>query len=321
MLGSCRKVAVMAWALLALAPQVRADILSENGLSDAANFAVLYTGGGGNTFNTNSTNITGNIGIAGTGKYAATGPGTITGIVEFAAASSGQFSSSNTTYVPSLSPGVNPTYNNGNVQTDINNLNTLSTTYAGESGFGLGNLTATTTINASAGTLHGSDRVFTVGSVNLNNSTTLTINGNGTTPGTSQNVVLNITGNNPNFNGTILLTGGLTSDQVLINVTGTNSTLTISANGATSTGIFLDPNGPITVNHAVVNGRLFGGDSHNMQVVSGVTLNGPSHLQTQQAVPEPNSAVVAALVGLTALGGAAVRTLRRRSRCAQPSTA
>jgi hypothetical protein len=82
------------------------------------------------------------------------------------------------------------------------------------------------------------------------------------------------------FNGSIVLAGGITSDQVLFNITGGD--LTINTNGATTMGTFLDPNGSISMNHSVLDGRLFGGDSHNMQIVSGANIIAPP-----SAVPEP----------------------------------
>ena len=128
------------------------------------------------------------------------------------------------------------------------------------------------------------------------------------------NVVINILGsniNNPSFGGTLLLTGGLTADQVLFNIVGgsnlTNGpTLTISTNGSTINADFLDPNGSVSENHSLVVGRIFGGDSSNMQIVSGAQINAPA----PAATPEP-STVISALVGLAAVG---VLKLRRRSR-------
>jgi hypothetical protein len=42
-------------------------------------------------------------------------------------------------------------------------------------------------------------------------------------------------------------------------------------------GVFLDPNGTISVTNADVFGRVFGGDTHDFQLVSGsnVTVPGP----------------------------------------------
>ena len=136
--------------------------------------------------------------------------------------------------------------------------------------------------------------VFDTTSVNLNNATTLTISGSA-----SDWVVINVTDNNPAFNGKIVLTGGITSDQVLFNMFGGNyvthtggPTLTVSTNGQVTTGIFLDPNGAMQINHSVLNGRFFGGDVANQQIVSGTNIN----------IPEPSTPLLLAfaLVGFAA---------------------
>jgi hypothetical protein len=121
----------------------------------------------------------------------------------------------------------------------------------------------------------------------------LTINGSA-----SDYVVINVTDSNPAFNGSIVLTGGITSDQVLFNMFGGNygthtggPTLTISPNGQTTTGIFLDPNGSMQINHGILNGRFFGGDVANQQLVSGASIFAP--------VPEPNAAALGILGILT----------------------
>jgi hypothetical protein len=261
-------------------------------LGDAANFAVLYEGTGGNTLNFSNSNISGNIGIGGTGKWADAGGCAptcfINGVVEFSAANTGQFSSSaGTKYTPALAPGVNPTYNDANVQTDLNNLNSLSTNLGTEAGTSL-TISSGGSVNASSGTmdLSGND-VFTL----LSGSNFP--NGNFTITGTSsQFVVINV----PfafAFNGSIVLSGGLISDHVLFNLTGTNHTLTINTNGATTDGTFLDPNGAIQINHSILDGRLFGGDSQNMQIVSGANINAPP-------IPEPahTAFILALLMGI-----------------------
>jgi hypothetical protein len=190
----------------------------------------------------------------------------------------------------------------------ITDSNNLGQTLGGEAGTAV-TLTSSQTINASSGVLdsHG-NRVFTTSSVNLNNSTTLTINGSA-----SDYVVINVTDNNPAFNGTIALTGGITTDHVIFNMFGGNylthtsgPTLTISTNGATSMGIFLDPNGGMQMNHSVLDGRFFGGDTTNQQIVSGANINAPT---TPSAAPLPATA----MAGLILMGGLAVV---RRSRVA-----
>jgi hypothetical protein len=179
---------------------------------------------------------------------------------------------------------------NTNVQTDLNNLNTLSSTLGGETGapltISIAN-GANQTVNASSGNPVNGDSVFTVNSsMSFVNGATLTINGSA-----SDSVVFNMNFN-ATFGGTILLTGGITSDHVLFNVIGGSNlsggnSLTISTNGATETGTFLDPNGMISMNHSVLNGRLFGGDTHDDQIVSGANITAP--------VPEPPTLLLAGL--------------------------
>jgi hypothetical protein len=300
-----KKVVTALAAVLATgvaAPMAHAASFLTGSLSDAANFAVLYEGGGNNNqLSTTNVTVTGNIGIGDpsgttTAFLAASGPGTINGSVFYAGAVSPNQTVSNTTVTGTITGG------NTNVQTDLNNLNSLSSTLGAESGAALSvNLSGTNgsqTINASSGTLDGSGRrVFSVSSFTFNNSNTLTINGSA-----SDLVVFNFP-INASFGGTIQLTGGITSDQVLFNVTGGANltgghTLQINTNGATETGTFLDPNGSISVVHSVLTGRVFGGDSSNLQIVSGDTLTAPS---SGTPVPEPAS-IFLLLTALVAAG-------------------
>jgi hypothetical protein len=261
---------------------------------DATNFAVLYEGNG-QQMQFNNSFLTGNIGIGAvngtTGSFQGNGPGTITGNIEFDTANTGQFSNSGLTITGSV------TYSNSNVDADLaamTGLNQLSKNLGLETG------TSTTistggSINASNGILDGSgNRVFTVSSIGFPNGT-FTINGSA-----SDYVVLNVAGNvgSNGLNGSIVLAGGITSDHVLINYTPATSnltnynndytnltgapTLTISTNGATTTGTFLDPAGNIQINHSVLDGRLFGGDTQNLSIVSGATIVAPP-----SPTPEP----------------------------------
>jgi hypothetical protein len=280
-------------------------------LGDAANYAVLFTGTGGNSLQINNgpgphgLAVTGNIGIGNNGKLGASGPLVIKGNVDFAGSPN-----------PSTNPSggnisITGTYtgSHSNVTTDLSNLSTLSSMLGAESGKSLTvnlNNGQSQTIDASTGILDGSgDRVFTVSSFAFNNAATLTIDGKNL----GQNVVLNFAGN-AQFGGTILLTGGLDSDSVLFNITGTNHTLQINTNGATESGIFLDPNGTMSINHSVLNGRFFGGDSHNMSIVSGGEVIAPGIIQTQAVSPEPSTLLVA---GAGALGIIGYGLRRRRT--------
>jgi hypothetical protein len=294
-----RILTVFVVVLFALPLISRAQTDFSLGNAAADNIAVLYEGNGGKTLSLNQGEITGNVGIAGTGVVQANGVLTITGTVEFAAANTGQFSSNG---VVTITGGE--TYSNSNVSSDISTLNTLSQSFVA------GVPTDPSLTISSGGSLNLSSSpngqyVYTLSSTSNFPNGTFTITGNGSG---NQYVVVNV----PmafSFNGSIVLAGGLTSDQVLFNFTGGNystlsggDTLTISTNGLTTMGTFLDPNGDFQVNHSVVDGRVIGGDSVNSSIVSGGEVNAPT------VTPEPTSMLLFG-TGLLALGG----VLRRRT--------
>ncbi|MGP8049652.1 MAG: hypothetical protein ACLPYB_03490 [Desulfobaccales bacterium] len=248
------------------------------GDAELGDFGILYEGNGGHSLQFNNSTEWGNIGIGGTGAFQGNGPGTITGDIEFSAASSGQFSNSGLT--------INGTenYSVPTVTSALSTVNTLSQNLGIESGTST-TITSGGSINASSGTLDGNgNRVFTVTSISFANGT-FTINGS-----SSDYVVLNIAGSvgNNGLNGSIVLTGGITIDHVLINYTPDTGnmttynndytnlsggpTLTISTNGLATEGIFLDPTGNIQVNHSDITGAIYGGDSQNLSFVSGAHL-------------------------------------------------
>src|SRR5882724_7178462 len=266
-------------------------------LGDASHYAVLYEGAGSHNLQINSSPITNNggstikgdigLGSLSNGNPTAqfNNPAVITGNINFASPTA------------SLNVGnaiVHGTTNSGisQVNTDLIALNSLSFTLGGEAGTALaisiGN-NATQTVNAASGTLDGSGNdVFTVSSMSFVNGATLIINGSA-----SQFVVLNFNFNT-HFAGDIKLTGGITPDQVLFNMIGGanltgGDTLQFAANNVSQAGTFLDPNGVITMNSVNLRGHLFGGDSSDMQIVSGGTI----------VVPEPSSyALVLSALGM-----------------------
>jgi hypothetical protein len=196
--------------------------------------------------------------------------------------------------------------NDAVVSSAINYVNNLSQTLGSQAGTSI-SVTSGGAINASAGTLDGGgNRIFTVSSVNFANGT-FTITG-----GASDYVVLNV-GSSAAFNGSIVLAGGITSDHVLINMFGGNytthtggPTLTISTNGATTTGTFLDPNGGMQINHSELLGRFFGGDVVNQQIVSGADITAP------QVVPDGGA--TATLFGLALASIEGVRRKLKRAK-------
>lgn len=258
-------------------------------LGDAANYAVLYEGAGSHNLQINSgphngSTVFGNIGLGiengGAPQAQLNNPAVINGNINFAG----------TVNVSNSGAVVNGSINGGvtGVETDLNNLNALSSMLGGETGTPVAISIAnggSQTINASSGTLDGTgNRVFTVTSLSFVNGSTLTINGSA-----SDYVVLNFNFNT-HFSGTIDLTGGITQDQVLFNLIGganlvNGDTLQFAANNVTQYGTFLDPNGTITVNSVNLIGHLYGGDTHDMQIVSNGTV----------AVPEPQTYALLAL--------------------------
>lgn len=287
--------------------QARADNIP---LGNAANFGLLFEGAGNNTLQITNVTVNGNIGVGMTGLATDSGPSTINGALDFSAANTGQFSNNNNGTV--ITGGVS--YGVSSVTSALDTVNALNTSLnvSGTNvsiGTGAGQ---TLTINESAGTLQTINgvtyRVFTVTGFNTTNSNILTINGNGS----GAPVVLNFAGS-ANFNNQVVL-NGLTASQVLYNFIGGSNlsggpTLQINDNLSNNTpncslgqfcvqGIFLDPNGAISVVNANLVGQVFGGDTHDFQYVSGSTITSPT------TVPEP-SALVLLATGLFVMIGLA----------------
>jgi uncharacterized repeat protein (TIGR01451 family) len=249
---------------------------SNPALGMAGNYAVLYTGGGGHNLSISNVTINGNVGVGGTGVVQFSGPGTIGGRLDFSAANTGQFHNTNGSNVGPTS--VN--YNVAAVTTALNTVTALSNSLAG-----LGNnisINGNQTINESAGqldTVNGvAYRVFNVTSYNENDGKVVTINGDG-----SGNAVVFNFGfkSNVNLGGDVTLTGGLSDDQVIWNfpTSGFNISLNNNASSfplpAAYHGVILASNDKISLVNANLDGRVFGGNNSDMQIVSGDTINAP----------------------------------------------
>jgi choice-of-anchor A domain-containing protein len=289
-------IAAMALSLAALlVPCAWADGFSIGG---AANYAVLYEGTGGHNLSISNVTVNGSVGVGGTGVVQFSGPGTIAGELDFSAGNLGQYHNTNGSNVGPTS--VN--YNVAAVTSDLILVNALSTSLGAEAGASIV-INGNQTINASSGKLDAAgNEVFTVTSYTEGNGNVLTINGNG------HNVVFNYAaGGNPQYGGDVVLTGGLTDDQVLWNYTGTNN-LSLNNNASSFPlpdafmGIILAPNAAISLVNANLDGRVFGGDSSDMQIVSGDTINSPV------SAPEPSSLALLA-TGLFGLLGFVRRRL------------
>jgi hypothetical protein len=282
-----RRGFILALALISAASVVHATVTLLP--DDTANYAVLYEGSGSHNLQINSSplngnTIFGNVGLGiengGNPQFQFNNPAVITGNINFAAATA-NYNNSGGVLHGSVNAGVSQ------VETDLNDINALSSNLGALTGTSLSiNLSGSSgsqTVNASSGTFNATygAYVFNLTSFTFNNGNTLFIDGQGL----GSNVVINVAKanvNNPHFAGAITLQGGLTPEEVIINITGGNnvtlsggSTLQTSANNAYQYATYLDTTGNISVNSVNIFGHLFGGDSQDMQIVSGATVTAP----------------------------------------------
>jgi hypothetical protein len=256
-------------------------------LGTGVNYGILTFDSAHNVQMSNST-LNGNWGI-GTGGTAQFSSGTINGNVDFQGAQQPPGSLGSATITGSVNSFV------ANVGSAITTLDNLSITLGGESGTSLAITGGGQTINASAGTLNGADRVFNVTALDFTGG--ITVNGSA-----SDFVVFNFNNGTGNIalKGGVTLTGGISADHVLFNFDGTGGQLGGNTNGGNNGIInadFLFPNMKLNIDNTVINGRLLGGRSgQDFQFVSGMQLTAPP-----TPVPEPETGSLL-LLGLAALG-------------------
>jgi hypothetical protein len=200
-------------------------------------------------------------------------------------------------------------YNVAAVTNALTFVNDLNSGWGGQVGTDV-SIGGNTTINASSGMLHTiivdgqseTAEVFDVTAFSLGNGQTITIN-----DAAGSNVVFNFLSSlgNVNFQGDVVL-NGLTEDQLLWNEVGAGNHFDINNNASTfghgvsspaARGIFLNPNGEMSSVNANIVGRFFGGDSQDMQIVSGTELNvpvgpPPPPPPPPPPIPEPASIVL-----------------------------
>lgn len=268
-------------------------------LGAAANYAIL-AGPYVNTFTMNAVTVNGDVAVGTHGSLLWNGP-TINGNVWEASSVSG----TNTAHVSGT------TTTNYNLSTAISNAQTAESTAAG--------LTATTTVSGGAINVTGSSSDVTVNATGaqtvLDVSSLSVSNGSLTLHGTSSDVfIINITGGGGiTFQNTanIVLTGGLTADNVLFNVESTNATVTLQASaGSVFNGTILAINSGASLNNGeTLNGALiaaFGTSSTSYGITSqgGYTINYEGFGETP--VPEP------ATLTLFAMGVGGLLAARKR---------
>jgi hypothetical protein len=300
-----RRVIIHVAAALALAagastPQARADL----NLGDAGNYAVIANVGSHGFHLSSDSGITGNVGLL----YTSSNPfqlssGTIHGNVSLQGTYTG---STGGTVTGSITPNV------AQIVTDYNNLSSLSSNLGSSAVLALaptiGN--SATSLTASNGYAYtdmsgNSAYVFKMTASNfsqsLNSSSGFTIHGTA-----SQTVVIDITGNNNvAFSTPFLLSGGITSDHVFFDILGSNQNVQFSGHGQNTTfnADILAINDIVNFNSIKINGRIFGGDANDFQIVSN------AHDTQLSATPEPSSmTTVLVIAGLTGVGW----TWRRR---------
>jgi hypothetical protein len=276
-------------------------------LGAALDYGVLVESGA-HSYQLNNSTINGNVGIG-----ANLGSGGVqiasNGFIKLGGGGTGRLdivdASATVSNPGNVAGGVH--FSQSQVTIALSTVNSLNTTLGAESGTTLTISGSGQTVLASSGTLDGSgNHVFTVVANGFNNNS-----GGFTIQGSSTDyVVINIDNgtSNESFQGPINLTGGITSDHVLLNFVGTSGNLgSGSTNGAAINADILAPNMAVNLDNMVINGRLFGGLSgQDFQTVSGFTLNQPVN------VPEPSSVALLGLGGLAATAARLRRRWRRR---------
>jgi hypothetical protein len=248
-----------ATGLLAASPlrPASADFISST-LDGAANFALLQTDGG-NVSLANAGNagfITGNVGLNGGNFSDSNVP--INGNLLFGNAASG---------ISSATGNVTGTIvqDQATLTAAANAATSAASTFAGLAPtLSTTSISGTTTINLAPGV-----NVADLSSVNLGNMDVLTLNG----PAGSE-IILNDTGGVTLNSGKIVLTGGLTANDVVFNITGTSPFATSGGlgNESVATGIFLAPNAQVHITPGAVTGEIISGQ--NINIASGGSVMG-----------------------------------------------
>lgn len=245
-----------------------------------SNYAVVVQGGTGAFNLTSDSPINGNVAIGTTSKTVQTSNDTINGNLDFGGSIN-------------LSGGVHVSgTTNANValaDAAVADAEKLFQVYTASTGFsGLPSTSGTLNVSTNPGSAFGGNTHEHVYDVTVTNGYggDLTINASN-----SEYVIINIgKGESANYalNGGIALSGGITSDHVLINIATTgNFTASGASHGKTVNADIIDNAGLTNLDNFNLNGRLFCTDAtKNCSFVSNAVLTQPL---TVSATPEPAS--------------------------------
>jgi choice-of-anchor A domain-containing protein len=280
-----------------LAPSAKADFVSSTlGTAGPSNYAILATGTnvtvGLNV--PNVTGIVGNVGLATGGDLAAnntnaTSPGNeVNGNVYFQGASNFGGSGGCASIPTCLVTGGIFTMQS-QIGTAITDANSASLTFAALAATsGVTSITGNMTINAT-----GSVTVVDLTNFNLGNATKLTLNGSA-----GDQFIVNVPASDWNtLQGQVVETGGVSANDVVINVTGAgNLHFSGGGNAAGIDGILLAESADISMSPGFINGELIAGGT-SIQIVSG------GEVHNVPTVPEPRytSFIVVGLLAAIAL--------------------
>lgn len=314
------------------------------GIIAGSNVTEIDTAGGNLTAPSSSDMVLGS--MLPTFAFQANGPSMDTGMVDFSSSSLTQAQNCNaqggggpaTCFMDAQSAISNTTILGGTASdpADIaaanNEMAAVSSAWAAASGKNIslnpggtinatdGNLQTVTVLPVGASSFSETGYVFTVTDNGPNPNQNIVINGDG-----SHLVILNYAKEQAlTLSNNITLAGGITSDQVLINITD-GSTTNLNHIVQTSPGVTIDADlivtsGSVQLDGATLNGRLYLNGSGVSQLNDGFTLNatpdestgsGTAQPEDSQATPEP-AAMILLGMGLSGLAYLGRRAQRKR---------
>jgi hypothetical protein len=273
-------------------------------LGTAAGYGVL-TGKNETTVLGGAFKMTGNLGLAAGYNVQISGNNSETGRTYYDTSSGGSWSNSGTF---AEQGGSSITQSMSQAVSDAISASANANALTATAGFG-SQSGSTVTLNALTNL---SENVLNVSSVSLTNGT-ITFNDNGNA---GAKYIINVTGNFSLSNTTMVLTGGATAADIIWNIEGTGSSVSIT--GGTSYGTFLVPQSNVTIG---------GGGSLTGELIAGANSLGKGYTLTEQSsgynitsfayvprtvskVPEPSSI---ALLGTGIFAVAAFTRRRKKS--------